>query len=195
MPEVELPTTVTRTFLGSFLSSQNLISSKSTTSNSQLGTMMVGRGGGEGGLPIDLRNERRKAAIRGAFVADAASMGTHWIYDPIEMVKEVPSLDAPEFKDPPAPRYYTAEEFPGHYQSVGMLSPYGEQLLFVTEYCGTYKSVRAPGHMSEKMKAWAETFGGRQDHATKFFLQKILAGENKDGFFGADDYEGRPAAL
>ena len=156
--------------------------------------MVGGRGGGEDELPVDLRNERLKAAIRGAFIADAASMGTHWIYDPIEMAKEVPSLDAPEFKDPPTPRFYTAQEFPGHYQA-GMLSPYGEQLLFVTEYCGSYKSVQAPDHMSEKMKEWAETFGGRQDHATKLFLQKMLAGEDKDGFYGADDNQGKPAAL
>jgi hypothetical protein len=60
-----------------------------------------------------LNEDSIKAAIRGAFVADAASMGTHWIYDPDEMAKEVSSQDAPEFKDPPTPRYYSADEYPG----------------------------------------------------------------------------------
>ena len=136
-----------------------------------------------------LNKERLKAAIRGAFVADAACMGTHWIYDPEEMAKEVPSTDAPEFKDPPTPRYYSSEEYPGHYQA-GMLSPYGEQLLFATEYCGHHKCVTA-GHMSVRMKEWAETFGGRQDQATKDFLKCMLAADRSVELCGADDNQGK----
>ena len=37
-----------------------------------------------------LFKKRVAAALRGAFIADAASMGTHWIYDPQEMAKAVP---------------------------------------------------------------------------------------------------------
>ena len=46
-----------------------------------------------------LTKNRIVSAIRGAFVADAASMGTHWIYNPTEMAEAVPSLEAPEFRD------------------------------------------------------------------------------------------------
>ena len=74
------------------------------------------------------------ACLLGAFVADAACMGLEWIYDPNEMRTTVDSVEEPEFKDPPAPRYFSSKEFPGHY-GPGMLSPYGEQLLFVAEYC------------------------------------------------------------
>ena len=130
-----------------------------------------------------------KAAIRGAFIADAASMGTHWIYDPDEMVKEVPSKDAPEFKDPPTPRYYSAEEYPGHY-GPGQVSPYGEHLMFTTEYCGTYRCVAA-GQMSVRMKEWAETFGGRQDSATKVFLKCMATGDRSVELCGADDDQGK----
>jgi hypothetical protein len=113
--------------------------------------------------------KRVAAAIKGALLADAASMGTHMIMDPEDVKKEVPSEEAPEFKDPPTPRGgYSAEEFPGHY-GPGMLSPWGEQLLFATDYCGRHKCVTA-GHMSVRMKEWAETFGGFQDDSIKEFL-------------------------
>ena len=59
-------------------------------------------------------------------------MGTHWIYDPKKMAETVGTAN-PEFKDPPSPQFYNSEEYPGHYQD-GMLSPYGEQLLFVTDH-------------------------------------------------------------
>jgi len=128
------------------------------------------------------------SAIRGAFVADAASMGTHWIYDPMEMAASVPSLQRPEFKDPPTPRFYSAEEFPGHYGS-GMLSPYGELMLFVTEYCASCGGVDG-ADMSEEMKDWAMTFGGRPDSALKKFLENMEAG-NKWPNCGADDSQGK----
>jgi hypothetical protein len=108
------------------------------------------------------------AAIRGAFTADAASMGTHWIYNPVEMKEAVTSLESPEFKNPPTPRYYSSEEFPGHYGS-GMLSPYGEQLKFVTEYLASSDEDVNGSSVSKAMFVWATTFGGRPDHATTFF--------------------------
>jgi len=101
--------------------------------------------------------------LLGAFVADAACMGVEWIYDPDEMKQTVDNLRAPEFKTPPAPRYFDAEEFPGHY-GPGMLSPYGEQLMFVAEYCASAGRVEKDD-MFAKMRDWAADFGGRPDHA------------------------------
>jgi hypothetical protein len=127
--------------------------------------------------------------IQGAFVADAASMGTHWIYDPEEMASLVPSIEKPEFKTPACPKYYSSEEFPGHYQA-GMLSPWGEQLLFATSYCGEHTCVTT-GHMSVKMKTWAESYGGRQDAATKQFLVCMKEGDRSVELCGADDDQGK----
>jgi ADP-ribosylglycohydrolase len=134
-----------------------------------------------------LSHNRIVAAIRGAFVGDAASMGTHWIYDPAKMLEAVPSIEEPEFKDPPNPSYYTAAEFPGHY-GCGMLSPYGEQLLFVTEYSAAQLHI-AGTMMSDAMLAWAESFGGRPDHAIGEFIKN----KNEGKVFpecGADDDQG-----
>ena len=141
-----------------------------------------------------LPKKRVAAAIRGAFFADSASMGTHWIYDPKEMASAVQSIDSPEFRDPPTPRYYSEEEFPGHYGRVGMLSPYGEQLLFVTEHVATTMGQDLNGEsMSQAMLEWASSFGGRPDSALLNFVENMQK-EDKSGKWpdcGADDHQGK----
>lgn len=137
------------------------------------------------------KRNRIVSALRGAFVADAASMGTHWIYDPKEMAKTVPSVSDPEFLDPPSPRFYSSEEFPGHY-GTGTLSPFGEQLLFVTEYVASlpkHSGDLTGDEMSVAMLEWAETFGGRPDHALIKFVANMKK-EDQSGRWpecGADD--------
>jgi hypothetical protein len=129
-------------------------------------------------------------AVRGAFVADAASMGTHWHYSVPELLALLPDATAPEFQDPPTPNFYDSQDFPGHYHA-GMLSPYGEQLLFVAEYCASNKDVD-PETMSAAMYDWAKTFGGRPDHATIQFMEN-MSKEDKSGQWpncGADDEQG-----
>ena len=128
--------------------------------------------------------------IRGAFMADAASMGTHWIYNPQDVLDKITSVQQPEFRNPPAPNFYSSTEFPNHYE-MGMLSPYGEQLLFVTQYVATttpINVVTGPG-MSTEMWKWATTFGGRPDHATTTFVEHMKAGKVYPEC-GADDDQG-----
>jgi len=140
-------------------------------------------------LPKPIKS-RVLAAIRGAFVADAAAMGTHWIYNPQDMLSMVPTKEAPEFKDPPTPSYYSSHDFPGHY-GPGMLSPYGEQMLFVTEYVagGGSDVVNGPT-MSKQFLEWAESFGGRPDSALKTFMENMKNSDGKWPNCGADDYQG-----
>jgi len=136
-----------------------------------------------------LIKQRAMAALRGAFIADAASMGTHWIYDPKVMAETVTSLSEPEFRSPPKPSYYSSVEFPGHYEA-GMLSPYGEQLLFVTDYVLGPSGLDFSGDaMSEAMLEWATTFGGRPDHALTQFIANMNKpeGVGKWPHCGADD--------
>lgn len=137
-----------------------------------------------------IARERIIDAIRGAFIADAASLGTHWYYDVAEVSKAVPSIEAPEFKDPPQPKYYSSQEFPGHYNA-GMLSPYGEQLLFVTDYCASKGTIDGDD-MSVSMMEWATTFGGRPDHALTTFMENMAKedGSGKWPNCGANDNQG-----
>jgi len=120
----------------------------------------------------------------GAFVGDAAAMPTHWIYDPAEMLREVPSVEAPEFKNPATPRFYSSSEFPGHYES-GSLSPYGEQLLFVSQWLAEAGEVSGTA-MAGGMATWAATYSGRKDHALKSFEENVAKGATWPEC-GADD--------
>ena len=142
-------------------------------------------------MPTMVLKDRILSAIRGAIVADAASMGTHWIYDPAEMAQTVTSVDTPEFRDPPSPKFYSASDFPGHYDKTGMPSPYGEQLLFVTEHVAKRGNVDGQ-EMSRAMLEWADTFGGRPDSALNTFVENMRK-DDKSGQWpncGADDYQG-----
>jgi len=103
-------------------------------------------------------------------------------------VAEAVSVDQPEFNDPPAPVGYSSDEFPGHYQS-GQLSPWGEQLLFSTDYCGKHKCVTS-GHMSVRMKEWVESHHGYKDNSLQDFLKCMKAADRSVELCGADDDRG-----
>eukprot|EP00977_Amphora_coffeiformis_P030095 scaffold44656_cov168-Amphora_coffeaeformis.AAC.1 len=101
------------------------------------------------------------------------------------MATAVPSLEAPEFKSPPTPNFYSSKEFPGHYLD-GMLSPYGEQLLFVAEHLVSANGVVDGPTMLQDMVAWAGEFGGRPDHALTTMMQDVDKGFPHAG---ADDHQ------
>lgn len=89
----------------------------------------------------------------GAFVADAATMSLHWIYDPSELKAIVKESDHPEFFDPPHSPFY---KYP-----LGSLSPYGDEALALltsattrghidvrTRVCTRHSSVHtSPAHL------------------------------------------------
>jgi hypothetical protein len=81
-----------------------------------------------GGPAISAQQLRAAAAVVGAVVGDAATMGVHWIYDMGELAARLQHhLAAPEFHEPPACPYY-------EYRN-GALSPYGDQALVVRPSC------------------------------------------------------------
>ena len=141
--------------------------------------------------PVDTK--RLAAAIKGAILADAACMGTHNISNLDEIKAAVPSVDAPEFNDPPTPRGYNAETFPGHY-GPGMSSPWGEQLIFATEYCGKHLCV-TPGHMSVKLKEFYEHSDGYKDESINEFLKCMQAVDRSVELCGAEDERGTKVFL
>ncbi|RLN58629.1 hypothetical protein BBJ29_007885 [Phytophthora kernoviae] len=67
--------------------------------------------------------QRALAAVTGGFVADAATMGLHWIYDG-EKMKQLAAArgsNGPEFYEPPSCPFYSYES--------GALSPYGDEIF------------------------------------------------------------------
>eukprot|EP00198_Chlamydomonas_reinhardtii_P007969 XP_001697306.1 predicted protein [Chlamydomonas reinhardtii] len=75
---------------------------------------------------------RARAALLGALVADAATAPLHWIYNAAKL-KEVLTTNGdrtadPEFFDPPSCPFYT--------NTVGALSPYGQELIPLVKFMG-----------------------------------------------------------
>lgn len=76
--------------------------------------------------------QRKQAAILGALVADAASLGFHWLYDPARI--EELGGETPEFRKPCAQDYEgSSGYFAADDKVVGDLSHYGAQLMVALE--------------------------------------------------------------
>lgn len=140
-----------------------------------------------------LLKNRIVAAIRGAIVADAATMGLHWIYDPSELQTRITSsgrtLSEPEFLTPPQPNFYSAQEFRGHYQA-GMSSPYGELLTHTLQHVASVGPTHLSGQTTSKaLYTWAKSFGGRPDGALKKFIETYDQHKDATDYVccGADD--------
>jgi ADP-ribosylglycohydrolase len=144
---------------------------------------------GKIGAKVD--DKRVRAAILGALLADAASMGTHNLTAE-EIQDLLGSNEKVEFQpNPPCPKGYTGADHPGHYEQ-GMLSPWGEQLLFATKYCGKHKCVTA-GHMAVRFKEWCEdesNHGYLQDSSIQEFLKSMKQLDRSVELVGADDDRG-----
>jgi ADP-ribosylglycohydrolase len=108
-------------------------------------------------------------AVVGSFVADAATMGLHWIYDPLEiqrLVETRPSND-PAFFIPPSSPYYQYES--------GELSPYGAESFAVLQVLAEKANISGQDLTSgfvTRMKQYA----GYRNKATRFLIENVDAG-------------------
>ncbi|MGF1714284.1 ADP-ribosylglycohydrolase family protein [Photobacterium chitinilyticum] len=79
---------------------------------------------------------QRYAALMGALVADAASMGTHWIYSP-ERIKQLMDMPHFPFIEPDAKHYEGVDGYYAHDKlTVGELTAYGEWLALYIRLLG-----------------------------------------------------------
>ena len=124
---------------------------------------------------------RRRNAILGALVADAASLGLHWVYDQ-QRIREV-APDTPEFRTPTPADYEGVRGYYAHGHKVaGDLSHYGEQALVLL------RSLVANGGRYEKTKyedVFLEHFGyggnyiGYIDHPMRDALDNLARAEHE----------------
>lgn len=121
--------------------------------------------------------ERRLAALMGAFVADAAAMPLHWIYD----TNAIESIlihgnrsDTPEF--------FPVSHAPFYDYPIGEFTPFGEQMFVYTDTIAKSGNV----HPQEIANAYTKyytapmnesrPFVSYVDNATKGFLKNVEAG-------------------
>ncbi len=131
-------------------------------------------------MPALTTTERKRGAIIGAAVADAASMGFHWLYDQSRILTLAPSN--PEFRQPNKADYAgTAGYFAHAQKNAGDLSQYGEQhttmLKALAQNNGCYDQ-------SIYETAFVECFGyggsysGYIDHPTRDTLNSFIIEDN-----------------
>jgi ADP-ribosylglycohydrolase len=114
--------------------------------------------------------------VVGSFVADAATMGLHWIYDPLEIQRLVETSD-PAFFEPPSSPYY-------QYRS-GELSPYGAEALGVIHSLGSKADVSGQ-ELTSDFVDFMKKYKGYKNKASRFLIENFDAGK-KFPESGADD--------
>ena len=122
--------------------------------------------------------ERRLGAIKGGLVADAASMGLHWIYD-VNKIKALTKGAHAEFFEPPSCPFYKYEP--------GQLSPYGAEALGVLRILTDSRDKTFdPNVFAVELKEYFEAYPGRLNHASKELITAIGSGKSFPEC-GADD--------
>ena len=125
--------------------------------------------------------ERIRNTILGALVADAASVGFHWLYDQNRIRQIAP--EAPEFRSPTQNDY---QGFPGFYahghKRTGELSQYGEQAMVLLRSLvinnGQYKKVHYENLFHQHF-GYGGGYVGYIDHPTRETLDNITTVEHE----------------
>ncbi len=126
-------------------------------------------------------DDRKRGAILGAAVADAASLGFHWLYDQDRISALAPS--APEFRAPTPSDYEGTMGFFAHAnKSVGMCSQYGEQHLTMLQALlnnnGNYEKAQYEEAFISCF-GYGGSYSGYIDRPTRDTLNNITAAEQQ----------------
>ncbi|GMH44933.1 hypothetical protein BSKO_12890 [Bryopsis sp. KO-2023] len=115
--------------------------------------------------------ERAKAAVLGAFVADAATMGLHWIYNTAQiqaLLTTKQKIGSPEFFEPPSCPFYKYDS--------GNLSPYGDEVLPLLESV-VEQGRLDPHHFSKHLFESFKKYNGRLNSASKDMVRNLESGK------------------
>ncbi|RMX62048.1 hypothetical protein DD238_008472 [Peronospora effusa] len=118
--------------------------------------------------------QRALAAVTGGFVADAATMGLHWIYDDEKMKQLAVAHGSagPEFYEPPSCPFYSYES--------GALSPYGDEILPLLQDVAE-RGEFVPEKFAMTSYHAAKTYTGRLNSVFKEMIIKGDAGNKYPG--------------
>lgn len=109
----------------------------------------------------------QKAAVWGAFAADALSLGVHWVYNTGVIDKKFGRVE--QYFDP-LTSYHKGKQ-------AGDFTHYGDQMLVLLESLSgktAFDAVR----FAEQWRAFFSAYGGYFDQATKATLENMDAGKN-----------------
>ncbi|MGB0853428.1 MAG: ADP-ribosylglycohydrolase family protein [Pikeienuella sp.] len=134
--------------------------------------------------------DKARAVVAGALVADAASMGFHWLYDQAR-IREV-ARQAPEFRMPNRADYGDKGYFAHEGKAAGMPSQYGAQMLTMARSLARTGLYDAADYAAEFRATfgYGGTWVGYIDRPTRVTLDGMAAAEAADKpltSVGADD--------
>lgn len=128
--------------------------------------------------------DNKKAMVMTAFIADALSLGVHWVYNTNVIVKKFGRVDS--FLTPQIASYHRGKP-------AGALTHYGDQTLLLLETIA-----KAPFDLERFAKAWRsymQTYDGYLDGATKKTLTHFEAGSALDSVGSDSDDLGGAARI
>ncbi len=130
---------------------------------------------------------RARNCILGGFVADAATMGLHWVYSQRRIVELAPQQ--PEFRQPNEQDYEGGAGYFAHpTRNAGDLSHYGEQMLVMlrslaeTGHRDSKSGQYSKAHYTEQFRrhfGYGGEFTGYIDRPTRQTLDRIYRDENE----------------
>jgi len=109
----------------------------------------------------------QKAAVWGAFAADALSLGVHWVYNTGVIDKKFGRVE--QYYDP-LTSYHKGKQ-------AGDFTHYGDQMLVLLESLSGHTAFDAV-RFAEQWRAFFSAYGGYFDQATKATLENMDAGKN-----------------
>jgi len=128
---------------------------------------------------MDLLEERQRNAVWGAAVADAASLGFHWLYSQ-ERIREL-APETPEFRTPNGADYEGVPAYFAHAaRHSGQCSQYGEQMLTLLRSLAANDGVYDAAHYRSSFCnhfGYGGAYVGYIDHPTRDTLNNIARAE------------------
>ncbi len=137
------------------------------------------------------RLEPRIAAILGALIADAASLGLHWLYDP-ERIAQIEKTKGLVFLHPDASNYADTSGYFAHgAKAIGDSSAYGELCVLMLRHLAQHGEFSRVHYQTEYRSHFGPggPYIGYIDSPTRQTLQRLLPlkPEEFPGTSGADD--------
>lgn len=110
--------------------------------------------------------QRRNGSLLGSFVADALSLGVHWIYDTTELAAKFGYIDS--YHAPGSDSYHP-------HKKAGDQGHVGDQALCLAKFLKNEKRWDQAAFMQHWLKVWPD-YNDYFDHATKTVLANIKSG-------------------
>ncbi len=120
--------------------------------------------------------EPRVAAILGALIADSASLGLHWLYDP-ERIAQIAQTRGLVFLQPDANDYAGVSGYFAHGgKTAGDASAYGELCLLMLKHLAQHGEFDRVAYQTEYRNHFGPggAYTGYVDSPTRLTLQKLL---------------------